>query len=684
MQGTKGETFYQAVFTDIDQLKKAEQELKENHLRYSVAIQSSGINVWEYDIPNDSLYIVSNSSRIKQNCYRIENYSKSSIEDGYVREDSKKQFLDIFNRLRNGEKEITEDIWYKTNDESGWWCERVTYTTAFDNNGKPVKAYGAGRDVTREKEAERRFYDELSYHKSIQSDTMSSLIINLTTNNVLNVSSSAKSVLRFLGESADTYFKETPHKITGAKSREKYKLTFNRVSLLNRFSSGDYIIPMEFTRTYDGSKVFWIRYNAHLIQNPNTKDVIAHISCVDIIDDKVMQTIMNTVSKTDYDFFVVIDGIADSAREYAVASGKRLYDELQSFEEQNEKWIRKVVCPEDIDRVIDECKIENAWSKIKDGSTYKFSFSMKCIDGEIRRKQIQFTHIDSNRKSYLMSRIDVNDIYETQEKAKKKLEKALAAKSEFLSNMSHDMRTPMNGILGLLHLTMDMPNIPTEVYDNLCGIQNSSKYLLNLINDTLDMSKIESNKITLQYETVNTGELVKNIITYVNPIAMENGVELILSNENAELEYIRTSPTRLQQIFVNIVTNAIKFTPRGGKVYMEIDCYKRENGISYNRISVKDTGIGMSKEILPKIFEPFEQEDNGLGGNFNGTGLGMPIVKKLVEIMGGKIEIFSEKNVGTEVVVWINFERVYPDRGEENKETVDITDNLTGKRILVV
>ena len=280
----------------------------------------------------------------------------------------------------------------------------------------------------------------------------------------------------------------------------------------------------------------------------------------------------------------------------------------------------------------------------------------------------------------------VSFYYLANRKKNAQLKHALDAKSEFLSNMSHDMRTPMNGILGLLELTLDSPGLPDEARGNLRGIQDSGKYLLSLINDTLDMSKIESNKLTLHYDTVNAEELVRNIVTYVNSFARENGVTLNVHLAGAELGYIRTDPLRLQQIFVNIVSNAVKFTPPGGSVDMTIECYKRENGIAYDRISVKDTGIGMSKEFLPKIFEPFEQENAMTSQISTGTGLGMSIVKKLVEMMGGKIEITSEQGVGTEVVVWVNFQRIYPDAQTDEAEAqgaVSRDDALAGKRVLL-
>lgn len=266
-------------------------------------------------------------------------------------------------------------------------------------------------------------------------------------------------------------------------------------------------------------------------------------------------------------------------------------------------------------------------------------------------------------------------------------EKANQAKYDFLSNMSHDMRTPMNGMIGLLELTLDTPDLPQTVVENLQSMNKSSQYLLSLINDTLDMSKIESNMLSLHYETVDTAEMVKSVAGYVTSTAKAKGIALTITNKDAELGYIKTDPLRLQQIFVNIVSNAIKFTPAGGRVDVTIACYKREDGVAHDRISVKDSGIGMSKEFLSKIFEPFERENAMSGDMAAGTGLGMSIVKNLVELMGGKVEVFSEKGVGTEVVVWLAFERVHRNAADVDlscQASVSYREILTGKRVLLV
>ncbi|MDD3164440.1 MAG: transporter substrate-binding domain-containing protein, partial [Oscillospiraceae bacterium] len=255
------------------------------------------------------------------------------------------------------------------------------------------------------------------------------------------------------------------------------------------------------------------------------------------------------------------------------------------------------------------------------------------------------------------------------------------AKTEFLSRMSHDMRTPMNGILGLTRLTLDMPALQPALRKNLTAIDASSRYLLSIINDTLDMSKIESNKIALNPELVHAGELLDEVLTFIMPSVNEKKLNLVVTPINAELEYIWTDKVRIQQIFVNILSNAVKFTPEGGSITVEIECMKRENGIAYDRIVVKDTGIGMRPEFLPKIFEPFEQESDAITPNYVGTGLGMSIVKNLVEKMGGSIEVSSKLGVGTEVRVYLNFQRIYnPELPKQ--ERLDAA-ALTGKQILL-
>ena len=694
--GPQGECLYQAVFTDVDKLKRLEQELQENQLRYEAAIKSSGINIWEYDIQRDSLYIVSNSSRIKQNCYCIENYIQSTLENGYVRDDSVALFLSIFERLRQGEHQITEDIWYKTTDAAGWWCERVTYTSIFDSAGAPCKAFGAGRDVTREKEAEKKFHDEMSYRKAIQSDNLASVMIDLTDNLVLEIDSGFACVMNLANKTADHYFTLTEQALAGEEYRAQYHKLFTKQKLLNCFGGGEYVLSMELPRLYDTSKIYWVNYSAHLVRNPETQHIVAHISVVDITTEKVMQTIMETIATSDYDTFVVVDGTYDSALDYGVEAKQHRYHEHESYEEQIEAQIRDCVCTEDVERVVSECKIDNIWAQIKDGDTYKFSFGMRMPDGEVRRKQLQFTAISKPRKTFLMSRVDVNNIYEEQQATKNMLEAALiaaeqanSAKSDFLSRMSHEIRTPMNAIIGMAAIAAQSIGDDEQINDCISKIAISSHFLLSLINDILDMSRIESGKMLLKSEEILFEEFMNgvNSICYTQAQAKNIDYENMIDS-GVEDCYIGDA-MKLQQVIINILSNAIKFTPEGGRVALKVRQIKKMKNHAVLRFSINDTGCGISQEFIPHLFEAFAQEHSGTTSIYGGTGLGLSICKHLVNMMDGSIAVRSIVGEGSEFTVEVKLGITEESKIRYLKKQSDSFDELKadfdfdGKRVLL-
>ncbi|MDD3414928.1 MAG: transporter substrate-binding domain-containing protein [Lachnospiraceae bacterium] len=263
-----------------------------------------------------------------------------------------------------------------------------------------------------------------------------------------------------------------------------------------------------------------------------------------------------------------------------------------------------------------------------------------------------------------------------------KLQLAYTAKSDFLSRMSHDMRTPMNGIIGLTGLTLDLDGLSSEAADNLSKIDESAHYLLSLINDTLDMNKIESNKIVLNREPVNLDSFFNQMIGVVRASAQQKNVKLTAVSDKELNTLVYLDKVRVQQIFFNLVSNAIKFTPENGMVEVKGECMRLDEKQIKTKLVIKDTGIGIDKNFLPKLFEPFEQENDQTTVNYGGTGLGLAIVKNLVEIMGGTIAVKSEKGIGSEFTVELAFdfagEEVKPVMKEAAFEVC-----LAGKRVLL-
>ena len=256
--------------------------------------------------------------------------------------------------------------------------------------------------------------------------------------------------------------------------------------------------------------------------------------------------------------------------------------------------------------------------------------------------------------------------YQTQlEEQNRKLEIALQhegaanrAKREFLFNMSHDIRTPMNAIIGFTSLAATHIDNREQVLDYLKKISTSSQHLLSLINDVLDMSRIESGKVKLEERAVHLPDLVHDVRSIIQPNVSAKRLSLFIDTMDVENEDIITDPLRLNQVLLNILSNAIKFTPTGGMISLRI---AQKNGAPTGRaryeFRIKDNGIGMSAEFQKHIFEEFSREESSTVSGIQGTGLGMSITKNIVDLMGGTIAIESEPGKGSEFIVDLCFAR---------------------------
>ncbi len=259
------------------------------------------------------------------------------------------------------------------------------------------------------------------------------------------------------------------------------------------------------------------------------------------------------------------------------------------------------------------------------------------------------------------------------EEARQAAEKASRSKGEFLSNMSHDIRTPMNAIVGMTAIAMANINNSKKVEDCLKKIILSSKHLLGLINDVLDMSKIESGKMTLNIELVSLREAMDSIVSIIQPQIKAKQQRFNAFIYNISSENVRCDSVRLSQVLLNLLSNAVKFTPEGGSIEVALHEEESPKGEEFVRIrvEVKDTGIGMSEEFQEHIFESFTREDNKRVQKTEGTGLGMTITKYIVDAMGGDIQVKSTLGEGTEFCVTLDFERA-----EEQEETMILPNTM--------
>ena len=234
-------------------------------------------------------------------------------------------------------------------------------------------------------------------------------------------------------------------------------------------------------------------------------------------------------------------------------------------------------------------------------------------------------------------------------------ERANNAKSSFLTSMSHDIRTPMNAIIGMTALAAAHIGEEERVTDCLRKISTSSKHLLSLINEVLDMSKIETGQVLLTDDEFNLAELMDNLVVMIHQQLETREHEFYVVSSELEHENVVGDSLRIQQIFVNIMSNAIKYTPDGGKIRLSVSERATDDPMVATYVFVfEDNGIGMDEDFLAQVFEPFTREDDAVVANAQGTGLGMPISRNIARMMGGDVTVESTKGVGTRVTVEIN------------------------------
>ena len=272
------------------------------------------------------------------------------------------------------------------------------------------------------------------------------------------------------------------------------------------------------------------------------------------------------------------------------------------------------------------------------------------------------------------------NIFSTQKKREKKLdeekmraEESNKAKTVFLSNMSHDLRTPMNAIIGYTNLAQKPDTTETEIRDYITKIDSSSKHLLALINDVLEMSRIESGKMDLVEEPCDLRKLMRDIHDMFESQMSRKSIIYSVTSDNLKNPVVMCDKNRLNRVLLNLISNAYKFTPEGGSIYVSLTQLKnnKENNedseTAFYEIRVKDNGIGMTKEFAKKIFDAFERERTSTISGIQGTGLGMTITKNILDLMGGTISLVTEKGEGSEFTIQIPF-RILPTDEEGRPE----------------
>ena len=519
-------------------------------------------------------------------------------------------------------------------------------------------------DITEEKQLQewmKELYEkELTYFAELSSsDGSVQGIVNITQDRMESYLTTSDMAISGTGDTYRQMIENLAYCAVDASYGEEIRRTLDRDAVMAGYAAGKSDYHFEFLRKRSKGGVFWANTSFRCCLRPDTGDIIGFFYTLDVTEQKLQEQLLSQIAKLEYDNITEVNlkkgtyhifSRQDAEGNQQPASGE-FWEEVRALAERMmEEPSRK--------EYLEKLDYRYMQEQLDRQNAYTFIVEMKDDKNELRVKRFHVFSISRELDRVCVARTDVTDVVRQEQRQKEELASALvaaeqanAAKSDFLSRMSHEIRTPMNAIIGMSAIAARSIGDDEQVADCISKIGISSRFLLSLINDILDMSRIESGKMLLKKEKIPTEEFLAEInsICYTQAAAKDVEYECIV--DPVMDDYYIGDAMKLQQVLINILSNAIKFSREGGKVTFSASQRKKTKNDAVLRFIVNDTGVGMSEEFLPHIFEPFSQEFTGTTALYGGTGLGLAISKSIVDMMDGRIAVRSIKGIGSEFTV---------------------------------
>ncbi len=505
--------------------------------------------------------------------------------------------------------------------------------------------------------------DHLNRHEN---DYLSVIRVNLTKGVIEKTGGADPFPEDYEGNTREQCLSARLNSLLLQSDRKAFTESFKIDKLLDLFYRGQPAASfVAYSRRASGKQCF-VKFSRAVALDPASGDLILFGTETEYNNQKVSEILNTKVLVRQYD---MVTYIVDNHYSVVIGDAEKI-GKGNIFPKQRSgvymDYIRRQVIPVAARSSHSATELEKAFSpdtidaQLEKNDSYTIDLTCE-IDGETYNKRFTYYVVDKTAKFFLLLKSDVTDVLvhehehnEILADALKNAEQANAAKTAFLSNMSHEIRTPMNAIMGLNSIALQDPTLSEHTRENLIKIGESARHLLGIINDILDMSRIESGRMTLRKAEFSFVHILQQINTLIRSQCDDKGLTYQCRKGKDIGEWYFGDEMKLKQVLINILSNAIKFTEPGGKITLGIDKTAEFNGYSTLRFSVKDTGVGIDSAFLPKIFDTFTQENPTIGSRYGSTGLGMAITKSIVELMNGYITVRSEKGVGSEFVVTIS------------------------------
>ena len=673
-----GVQYYYASFTGLDEQKHAEERLAESQGALREAVVNSDIQFFTYFPDKHLCEIYTASNRQPDLPLTWENFPDDFFDYTHAAPEDAQACREALAKIVGG-ADSAECTIKLPSYRGGLVWERLCLKAIRDPEGKLIRAQGYSLNITGRKAAEERLRKERLRVKALEGNTFEALSFNLTRNSLPEFQSSDSGLLiEPISKELEDQARKISSRLAGVRPETRSILLHaaaripdpeERYMFLSACSGdgvrkdlkGGHYGAFRYRRKI-GDLIHWASSKVEVLPDPTTGDLIAFFYTQDINDEVINEKISAQINRRNYETISFLD--LQTGKLFVKTSKDPSNTAFQgtAYQEVIDTAITKLDKSEDESELRQKLDISAIKADLEKNPSHIIYYTRTDRREDLPSRphckiKCDIFYLDENKDILVYLFSDVTEIFEQDQENKEKMEAALiaakqasSAKSNFLSRMSHEIRTPLNAIIGMDTIAAQSLGNPEKMADCISKIGISARYLLSLINDILDMSRIESGKMLLKNEKFMFKDFISNINTMIFGQTKAKGLdyECTISNTVAEA-YIGDS-MKLQQVLINILGNSVKFTQKG-KISFDVHPLSEHKGQPIVRFTVTDTGIGIREDFLENIFEPFEQGDSSSTTTFGGTGLGLAITKNIVNLMGGTIKVRSIVGTGSEFTI---------------------------------
>ncbi len=670
-------------------------EIKELKKLFSAATEQTGLYIWNYDFAAKTLTL---ENHPKSNFFQTTsfvNVPESLFKARLIHPGDREKCKNIFRKIETGDAVTREDLRIKdpVTDEYVW--HQISFSIKTDKKGNPSSAIGTIYNIQEQKNLEEAYKQEFKLFDTKNEATILNCIYSFNEKKVIRMVSSIESL-----NHENLSLQELISNIAAlCPDEDKKQLILKSVDSKNllKFSgepkAEDAII---FPFKINGSDSIWTALKITLLKNPSTQENFAKITMEDITISHIKKAYSNKLSNHRYDFILRINYATGN---YVYSFGSEVQKALQDIALSGNYFYdylifaNSMVVKEERPTYIETVKPQNILERLRLEGEFSFIYRTAANGGEIRYNRAHFFMLDENSHTFCERSIDITDNFKVEQEKDSMLHKslqmandAIKAKSQFLASMSHDIRTPMNAIIGMANIALEDIDNKEQIKESLDVIKSSSENLLAIINDILDVNRMESGKANLNNEPFVLSKACKEIANTFKGIVMQKEQEFKFEFNSIKNDTIIGDISNFKRILTNLLGNAVKFTPMHGSIIFKVFQEATNNPkTAHFKIQIQDTGIGISKEQMPKIFEAFQREENDTIKHIEGSGLGLAIVKALVEMQGGTISAESEKGKGTTFTLHLEYAIAEQQTIQEGHAAINFhTIDLSKKHIMLV